>query len=285
MAWVRFAPGLAPLATVLEVSRSTDHGRTFSAPVPVAAPDLPFANPPDLAVGPDGAVYLASHTYSAGVRAGGEPGELDGIWLAKSIDGGRSFLPAMRVASIMPFNSTSFSGDPLGPFGPNYCGDGPFACPSGLTFPRFSSQAAVSADERGVHVVWNARNPDGQSKVFARNSPDGLRWAQPARTLDSHQQGHQWFPDIAAAGGVTSVLFYDSRHDPAYARTCRPGSPATAATPVPASTPTSPTPAQVARTGASNSSPASPAAPTTRCGDTRAPPSSATTSTSPRSPA
>jgi hypothetical protein len=223
LAWARLTPGLAPLVDVLEVSRSTDHGRTFSAPVPVVQPDLPLATPPDLAVGPDGAVYLAFHTFSAGVSLRGEVGQFDGIWLAKSVDGGRSFLPPMPVAKIKPFDSTAFSGDPLGPLGPNTCGDGPFACPSGLTFPRFQSQAAVGAGERGVHVVWNARRPNGQSKVFVRNSPDGLRWPEQPRRLDSHKRGHQWFPDIASAGGVTSVVFYDSRSDPAYAPDLPPG--------------------------------------------------------------
>ena len=89
--------------------------------------------------------------------------------------------------------------------------------PSGLTFSRFFSAPAVAADASGVHVVWGSELPSGQSKIFVRNSPDGAAWPTPAATLDAVAVGHQWTPDIAAAAGVLSVVFYDSRADPAYA--------------------------------------------------------------------
>jgi hypothetical protein len=49
-----------------------------------------------------------------------------------------------------------------------------------------------------VHVVWSARNEDGQAKIFARNSADGHKWSHPAVQLDSVPSGHQIFPDIAS---------------------------------------------------------------------------------------
>src|SRR5213078_4587088 len=109
------------------------------------------------------------------------------------------------------------------------CGDGPFACPSGLTFSRFTSAPAVAADASGVHVVWNGELPSGQSKVFVRNSPDGVSWPTPATTLDTVATGHQWTPDIASGGGVLNVVFYDSRSDPAYAPSIPPGDTASGA--------------------------------------------------------
>jgi hypothetical protein len=136
-----------------------------------------------------------------------------------------SFGPAVVVASIVQFDSSQFAGT----FASD-CGDGPFACPTGFTFSRFFSSSAVAADATGVHVVWAARTASGgQSKVFVRNSPDGVSWPTAASTIDSVAVGHQWFPDITSSGGTISVVFYDSRADPAYAPDRPPGNTASGA--------------------------------------------------------
>ena len=210
VAWSQY-PGRAPNNAVL-FSRSTDHGLTFSRPVRVTPVALGTASFADLAVGPDGTVYLVFVTYPSSSNPTSD------IWLSKSTDGGASFGPASHVATITLFDSTQFSGN-----GATDCGDGPFACPSGLTFSRFTTAPAVAADASGVHVVWNAELASGQSKVFVRNSPDGTTWPAPAATLDTVSVGHQWTPDIASANGVLNVVFYDSRADPSYSPSLPPG--------------------------------------------------------------
>jgi hypothetical protein len=210
VAWSQY-DSFAPNNAVL-FSRSTDHGLTFSRPIRVTPVALGTASFADLAVGPDGAVYLAFLTYPSSSNPSSD------VWLSKSTDGGASFGPAADVATIQLFDSNQFSGN-----GSESCGDGPFACPSGLTFSRFFSAPAVAADASGVHVVWGAELPSGQSKIFVRNSPDGTAWPTPAATLDAVAVGHQWTPDIAVAGGVITVVFYDSRTDPAYSPSLPPG--------------------------------------------------------------
>jgi hypothetical protein len=210
VAWSQYN-GFAPNNAVL-FSRSTDHGLTFSKPIRVTPVALGTASFADLAVGPDGAVYLAFLTYPSSSNPSSD------VWLSKSTDGGASFGPAAHVATIELFDSSQFSGN-----GATDCGDGPFACPSGLTFSRFTTAPAVAADATGAHVVWNAKLASGQSKVFVRNSPDGIAWPAPATTLDTVAVGHQWTPDIASAGGVINVVFYDSRADPAYSPSLPPG--------------------------------------------------------------
>jgi hypothetical protein len=210
VAWSQY-DGFAPNNAVL-FSRSTDHGLTFSNPIRVTPVALGTGSFADLAVGPDGAVYLAFLTYPSSSNPSSD------VWLSKSTDGGASFGPASHVATIELFDSSQFSGN-----GATDCGDGPFACPSGLTFSRFTTAPAVAADASGVHVVWNAKLASGQSKVFVRNSPDGIAWPAAAATLDTVAVGHQWTPDIASAGGVINVVFYDSRADAAYSPTLPPG--------------------------------------------------------------
>jgi len=210
VAWSQY-DGFAPNNAVL-FSRSTDHGLTFSKPIRVTPVALGTGSFADLAVGPDGAVYLAFLTYPSSSNPSSD------VWLSKSTDGGASFGAAAHVATIELFDSSQFSGN-----GATDCGDGPFACPSGLTFSRFTTAPAVAADATGVHVVWNAKLASGQSKVFVRNSPDGIVWPAPATTLDTVAVGHQWTPDIASAGGVINVVFYDSRADAAYSPRLPPG--------------------------------------------------------------
>ena len=97
-----------------------------------------------------------------------------------------------------------------------------FACATGFTYSRFSSLSAVAADGTGVHLVWSGRTGAGQGKIFASNSADGALWSAPA-TLDTAATGHQWFPDVASADGVISVVFYDSRRDSSYGPGVPPG--------------------------------------------------------------
>jgi hypothetical protein len=195
-AWVELSGGTGDefeRGTIL-FARSSDHGRTFSTPIEVS--EQGAAVFPDVAVGPDGRVHVSYRAFTS-------------VFVATSDDGGRSFHRPILVSALSPFDSVSFSGSTQA----EDCGDGPYECKSGWTFSRFQSQAAVTADDQGVHVVWNSLWPGGQSKVVVRSSDDGTRWADPPVTLDDVETGHQWFPDIASADGVITVVFYDSRAD------------------------------------------------------------------------
>jgi hypothetical protein len=222
-------PGSAPRGPCLgetdyqiHVVRSTDHGRTFSPPAVITGPEGSTTSMPDLAVGPDGAVYA---TFRSSPVGGQRP-----VWIAHSTDGGATFSPAQLVARFTSFDSRQFA---LTGVDTPQCGDGPFACPSGFTFPHFWSYAQVTADRSGVHVVWNQELASGQSKMFVRSSPDGVTWTAPAVQLDAVPQGHQWSPDIASTGRVITAVFSDSRDDPAYAPDRPPGNTADGTNPGP----------------------------------------------------
>ena len=210
VAWARY-PGQAA-NNVIYFSRSTDGGQTFSSPMRLTQgqAEEQFA---DIGIGPNGAVYVTyreiAHQKSTQNR----------IRIVRSTDGGQTFSLPQTVAEIVPFDSTDF--------GPDTCGDGPFACDNGLTYARFSSLSAVAADATGVHVVWNARTAVGQSRVFARTSADGTTWTAPAVPIDTSATGHQFFPDITTGAGALSVVFQDSRGDGSYSPARPPGNTAT----------------------------------------------------------
>jgi len=205
VAWSQYH-GLQSGNNAVLFARSTDHGLSYSRPFKVTPNEHGTASFVDLAVGPDGTVYMTYLTYPSSSRPTAD------VWLLRSDDGGVSFTSPSHVASIELFDSNQFAGAT----GTVDCGDGPFICESGFTFSRFFSNSAVAADEDGVHVVWASELATGQNKVFVRNSTDGGETFGSAATLDGVTVGHQWFPDVASAEGVLSVIFYDSRTDPAY---------------------------------------------------------------------
>jgi hypothetical protein len=210
VAWSQYN-AFSPNNAVL-FSRSTDAGASFSRPFKVTPKEHGTASFTDLAVGPDGTVWLTYLTYASSSRPTTD------VWLLESTDGGSSFGKPMHVASISRFDSDLFTGGTGGVD----CGDGPFACPSGFTFSRFFSNTAVAADDEGAHVVWASRLPSGQSKVFARTLDENGIWSD-AQTLDGVTTGHQWFPDVASADGTITVILYDTRDDLGYAPDRPPG--------------------------------------------------------------
>jgi hypothetical protein len=213
VAWSEYH-AFAPTNAVL-VSRSTNGGDSFSRPTRVTPQEHGTASFADLAVGPDGTVYLTYVTYPSSARPTAD------VWLLVSTDGGVSFGAPIHVSSIELFDSNQFAGAT----GTVDCGDGPFACESGFTFSRFFSNSAVAGDDDGVHVVWASENEDGQSQVFAWNADAAGENGddEPAVIADNPEDGHQWFPDIASDGETLTVIYYDSVGDPGYAPDVPPG--------------------------------------------------------------
>lgn len=215
VAWTECAkPGLPCFVGEhhLAVARSTDHGRTFSPAV--AVPSSPAAPQPtwtDIAIGPDGVVYIVflSAETDTDKRA---------FWLTRSVDGGKTFSEPIHVASVSTFDSGEYSDQAF-----RFCGDGPFACEQGFTHPPFHDTATVAADEDGVHVVFSGRRANGQAQLFIRHSPDGVRWDGPPRMIAPERRGHRWHPDIASVDGALSVIFLDSSTDSAYSTERPPG--------------------------------------------------------------
>ncbi|HVF19427.1 MAG TPA: sialidase family protein [Mycobacteriales bacterium] len=216
------APCVGAEGTV-NVARSTDHGTSFSAPVPIGnGTGRPTWS--DVAVGPDGHVYVTATNMDLN-------GAFSEVLLARSTDGGATFTLFTGIATVKPFNSAQFAGTGNSGLAANSnqqghsppCGDGVFACVTGFTFSPIRTVSAVTADADGVHLAWSAQLPSGQAKVFVQTSPDGVNWPRPPVVVDPVSRGHQWYPDIASADGTIRVVFYDSRVDPGYAPNRPPG--------------------------------------------------------------
>jgi hypothetical protein len=198
-------------------SRSTDHGVTFSPPLKLSS-GLCNNQGPNIAVTSDGAVYVAWKTTV-------DRSNLNGAALVKSTDGGRTFSMASLAATYAPFRSRTFSGN-----GARDCGDGPFACPTGFTFPRFDpSLPSLTANGTDVDLALQVALPSGQGQIqFTRSTDGGSSFSVPS-AIDPQGTGHQFFPWITASGGVLNAVYYDSSNDPSYSPSRPPCNSATGA--------------------------------------------------------
>lgn len=196
-------------------SRSTDHGATFSAPMKVSK-GICGNQGPSMAIGPSGQVYIAWEATTGGAFAKA-PGTINGAGFAVSSDFGKTFSKPRIVVQYQPFVSTQFSGN-----GARECGDAPFACPTGFTFPRFDLAGPYLAADN-VHgtvvMAFQATQPTGQGQIeFATSSNGGNSWSAPA-LLAPNPTGHQLYPFLTASAGRISAIWYDSVGDPNYSPT------------------------------------------------------------------
>ena len=194
-------------------SRSTDHGATFSHPMRISE-GICGNQGPSIAVGPNGRVSVAWEGTTGGSFAKA-PGSVTGAALVTSNDFGQTFnSPARLAVTYTPFVSGQFSGS-----GARECGDAPFNCPTGQTFPRFDLAGPYLAADN-VHgtlvMAFQAAQPSGQGQIeYAFSSNGGVTWSAPALLAPS-TTGHQFYVWLTASAGRVSAVFYDSRGDAGY---------------------------------------------------------------------
>jgi hypothetical protein len=206
------------------LSRSTDHGATFSAPMKISS-SLCSNQGPNIAIAPDGTVYVSWQANGGGAFSKGTQ-NANGAAFVKSTDGGQTFSMASLAFNYVPFVSGQFSGSSA-----RDCGDVPFNCPSGQTFPRFDlAQPSLTVNGTDIDMAMQVRLASGQGQIqFSKSSDGGATWS-PRIAIDPHDNGHQFFPWIAASAGNTiNAVYYDSVDDPNYAPNRAPCNSATGA--------------------------------------------------------
>jgi hypothetical protein len=207
------------------VSRSTDHGVTFSSPMKVSASvhDVQF---PDIAVTSNGHVYITFRQFA-------DTSEPDAIDAVRSTDCGKTFSPPKVLTTLTPMGlaDVSVSGGDA-----RDCGDGADGCVSGYTFFRADSGPRSTADQADtahewIHLAYEAIVPGsevptgtsfgwtgtsgqgGQSAIYYQRY-DGVSGAITAPALVARESvGQQLFPDLAVDAGTIHALWWDSRND------------------------------------------------------------------------
>jgi hypothetical protein len=191
-------------------SRSTDHGQTFSAPLKLSS-GICNNQGPSIAIGSDGHVYVAWGGSTGGTFF---QHAVSGAAFVRSDNYGQTFSKARLATLYTPFTSEEFSGN-----GARECGDPPFDCPTGFTFPRFDLATPYLAADN-VHgtlvMAYQVEQSDGQGQIeYSLSTDGGSTWSSNA-LLDPSPTGHQFFPYLTASAGRLSAIWYDSRNDPNY---------------------------------------------------------------------
>lgn len=195
MAWTEFSPDGPQILFV----RSTDGGKTFSAPL-VLSDDISVqgATP---AVGPDGEVYVIWLSLDSGRS----------LKIRRSDDGGLTFGPTVTAAQL------ARTADPQAS---NACRRQ--ALRGGirtLELPSVAVDRSPTSFFRGAIYIAYQSDPDDSgpdmSDVFLVSSFDGGRtFSQPVRVNDDQTHTDQFMPAVAvAADGTVGVFFYDRRLD------------------------------------------------------------------------
>jgi hypothetical protein len=199
-------------------SRSIDHGATFSNPIKISG-GICGNQGPSIAIGPSGHIYVGWEANTGGAF-GKAAGAVNGAGFALSSDFGDTFSKARIVVNHAPFVSSQFSGN-----GARECGDVPFNCPTGFTFPRFDLAGPYLAADNvhgTVAMAFQAAQASGQGQIESMFSTDGGNtWSGPILLAPS-LTGHQFFPFLAASGGRVNAIWYDSKGDPSYSPTQAP---------------------------------------------------------------
>ncbi len=184
VAWARFVNFYSP---AVYVTRSTDRGFTWSAPFNISDVNggLQFPVP---AVGPAGQVYVAWVTNSQ-------------ILIDRSTNGGASFgtdRTVQNVASMLRYVKGTIST---------------------FSFPALDVDISGGPSNGYLYCAFMDNGTDGYPDMFFTRSTDqGATWSGRVRINDDPLNNHidQFHPWLTVdQTGCISVIFYDSRNDPA----------------------------------------------------------------------
>jgi hypothetical protein len=177
----------------LKVATSSDGGESYRLATIATASRTVLMQGCSLAVAPNGDVFVAWRTFDVNPLVS-NPRD-SAIFVAKSTNGGQTFGSAVEVARFVDYRQSTSRTPPVF---------------------RTIALTSIAADENGVYVAWQQRGPGGDADVVISRSRDGGQtWEAPVRPYVD-PPAHQIMPSVAAAGGKLSVVWYDSRSEPAF---------------------------------------------------------------------
>lgn len=196
LCWARFTG----FQDHLQVAVSEDEGESWRI-VPV------FRGPADtnmqgcsLTVAPNGDVYVAWRSFSATGTV--QNPETSAIYVARSTNGGKTFSRARRVAFFRDYRQTARRDPPVF-----------------RTFALTWLAADGTPASHRVFLAYQERDSQNLAKgaevAVWCTADQGGGWTKLLRP-HANVDGHQIMPALDASGGKLSVVWYDSRSEPAF---------------------------------------------------------------------
>jgi len=199
--WTNFGK---PSPYPIEITKSTDHGNSWSQPVVVSnglqVNSSGFHQGVNIQTGPNGEVYVVWAVYTSW------PDVERKIGFNKSFNGGETWEGAKAIIEDIKGIRTSAFG------------------PYGIRANSFPSMAVDNSNGpyRGrIYVTWTNVGVPGENlgdpDIYLIHSDDnGVTWSSPIRVNDDpiNNGAYQWFPWVAVDQhtGVVYVIFYDGRN-------------------------------------------------------------------------
>jgi hypothetical protein len=188
-----------PSNTGVKLSRSTDGGVAFSAPVDVSPTGggQRFGIGADPFVSPDGTVHVAWNDLSRNIEE------------ASSTDGGASFGPPHVISPTATFIATVIPAQ-------NSRGV--------LIYPACGADSSSGPHRGTLYCSWVDRNGSSGLDVFvSRSTNGGSTWSSPVIVNDdaagvSNDQFFQWL-SVDPVNGSVNLSWYDTRLDPTHVST------------------------------------------------------------------
>ena len=209
--------------TNVELLRSTDGGKIWSAPVAInsdcANPQIVMDTGSNVVVSPGGKVYVAYESFPA-PPAGTSFGKT-AIYFARSLDAGATFGAPVKISDVVPGGDGSYLNGPI------HADD----------FPQLAVDRSTGPSRGAIYVTW----PDGRDHIVPdRNAPSGTYAYPDIFVAKSTNYGasfkvlgaisptpktfrgigrDQFLPTIAVDNDAeVAVCYYDRRQDPANLR-------------------------------------------------------------------
>ena len=224
VAYAKVLTGSAGETSTIYFSRSTNCGSSWSPPVPISQ-GFSLSQGATIQIDPEtGIVYVAWRVIHNGTQ---HPN--DGIAITASLDGGQSFLPAISLVSLPPFNFNN-------PNAPAF-----FDQNTTATSFRTTAYPALAVADSGIpfipgplYLAWSQRGlgPNGEARIMMLAIPGngsfgsgGFKPPTPfpvdngaitndiGGTFPALTAGHQVMPTMTFNQGKLMLLYYDLRQD------------------------------------------------------------------------